>query len=105
MRNKFRAAKSKLHALNAQNSPSNSKNKMLLFTSSLCPILTNANTVWSACAKSNLLLLSWFQNSVIRQIYNIAFYISNKQLYREIPTPHYGLYIKKLYTNFHLGIK
>ena len=78
---------------------------MLLYNSSLRPILTYASAVWSASAKRNLLLLSQSQNSVIRQIYNIPFYISNKQLYREIPYRRLRAYIKKLNVNFHLALQ
>ena len=78
---------------------------MLHYNSSLRPILTYASVVWSASAKTNLLLLFKSQNSVIRQIYNIPFYITNKQLCRKIPYPCLGVYIKKLNFNFQLALQ
>ena len=103
--NKFRAAKNNIYPLIARNSPLNIKSKILLYNSSLRPILTYASAVWSASTKSNLLLLSRSQNSVIRQIYNIPFYVTNKQLYCKIPYLHLGAYIKKLNSNFHLALQ
>ena len=104
-RNKFCSAKCNLYNLLARNSPLSIKNKMLHYSSSLRPIHTYASMVWSTAAKTNLLLLSKSHNSVIREIYNIPFYITNKQLYSEISYPRLGAYIKKLNSNFHMALQ
>ena len=78
----------------ARNSNLSIKNKMLVYTSYLRPILTYAWMTWSYAAKSHVKLLIKAQNSTVRQILDIAWYVRNFHIYREIELPRLNNFIQ-----------
>lgn len=103
-RNKFRAARALLYPLISRRSELSPNNKLLIYKSYLRPLLTYACPAWAQAAKSHILILERCQNSTIRQLLDMPYYIPNKAIYKELKIPPLRNVLLKLVQNFHLNL-
>ena len=60
---------------------------------------------WSYAAKSHVKLLIKAQNSTIRQILDMPWYVRNFHIYKEIELPRLNDFIQHLNIKFHLALE
>lgn len=101
IRSKFRQAKAQLYPLIGRKSTLSLNNKILLYKSHLRPILCYSSPVWAYAAKTHIKLLLVSQNSTLRQILDLPWYVTNRQMYRALKIPTLDNFIQKLSINFH----
>lgn len=104
-RNKFRAAKHSLYPLLARKNDNSIKNKLLLYTSFLRPFLTYGFQIWAYATKCHIKLLIQSQNSTIRLLFDVPYYVRNFHLYKEIKYPKLNTFIQVLKINFYPSLE
>lgn len=101
--NQARGILNNLYCLLGKNSNLNIRNKLLLYTSIIRPMMTHGAPVWAFAAKTNKYKMAVLQNKVLRIITNAPWFIRNSQLRSDLKIPSICDYIKlraeKLFTN------
>ncbi|GFV62549.1 probable RNA-directed DNA polymerase from transposon X-element [Trichonephila clavipes] len=78
--NKFRALACLYYPYFTRNSPLTIKNRLLIYTSILRPVLLYASPVWGHATKSNIDRLEFSQNIMIRKLTNSPWFVRNEDL-------------------------
>ncbi|GFX37805.1 RNA-directed DNA polymerase from mobile element jockey [Trichonephila clavipes] len=104
IRDKFKDTTCKLYSLICRKSKLSKHNKLLIYTLTMKPLLTNVSPVWGHAAKTNINLLETSQNLIIRQICNAHWYMRNKDLRIAYNIPTIRQTIPKLAINFFKNI-
>ncbi|GBN36961.1 RNA-directed DNA polymerase from mobile element jockey [Araneus ventricosus] len=99
VRNKFNAAKLKLHPLLGKHSKLSLDNKLLTYKSLLRPIITYANPVWGAAAETYLKKLESLQK-IARQVTNSPWYFRNNNILKDLNLQIIAGHNLKLAKNF-----
>ena len=77
---------------------------MLIYTFYLSLILTYARMTWSHAAITHVKYLIKSQNSTIRKVLKMPWYVRNFHIYKEIEFPHLNNFMH-LNLNFHLALE
>ncbi|GBO10647.1 RNA-directed DNA polymerase from mobile element jockey [Araneus ventricosus] len=97
---KFRDNCRKIYSLSARNSELSRKNKVLIYTSILRPVLTYASSVWAYAAKTHFNRIGRSQNKLLRQITRARWFMRNEDIRNALNISTLKEYIKKLAINF-----
>ena len=93
----------KIYSLMVKNSPVQTKNKRLIYTSILRPVVMYAAPVWCATAPTNIKSLQVFQNKCLRLAFNRDRYERISNLHNDAQLPLISEYIREIsqafYTN------
>ncbi|GFU68215.1 RNA-directed DNA polymerase from mobile element jockey [Trichonephila clavipes] len=100
IRTKFKNVTHKYYSLICRKSNLSRRNKLLIYTLILKPLLTYAAPVWGHAARTNINLLESSQNLIIRQILDAHWYMRNVDLRRNFNIPTIRQTIRKISTNF-----
>ncbi|CAD6221967.1 GSCOCG00011676001-RA-CDS, partial [Cotesia congregata] len=91
----------KLYPMMVKGSTLTVKNKKLLYTMILRPILTYASPVWCGASLTNLLLLQRYQNKCLRLILSEGRYTKISKLHEDAEIPLIKDFIYRLANNFY----
>lgn len=72
--------------------------KRKLYTTIIRPALTYCATIWGCAAKTHLKKIQVIQNKALRTITKVLWFVSNKQLHRELKIPTILQFIKPIAT-------
>ncbi|GFW16687.1 probable RNA-directed DNA polymerase from transposon X-element [Trichonephila clavipes] len=100
IRTKFKNVTHKYYSLICRKSNLSRRNKLLIYTLILKPLLTYAAPVWGHAARTNINLLESSQNLIIRQILDAHWYMRNVDLRRNFNIPTIRQTIRKISINF-----
>ncbi|GFX63402.1 probable RNA-directed DNA polymerase from transposon X-element [Trichonephila clavipes] len=100
IRTKFKNVTHKYYSLICRKSNLSRRNKLLIYTLILKPLLTYAAPVWGHAARTNINLLESSQNLIIRQILDAHWYMRNIDLRRNFNIPTIRQTIRKISTKF-----
>ncbi|GFT02803.1 RNA-directed DNA polymerase from mobile element jockey [Trichonephila clavipes] len=100
IRTKFKNVTHKYYSLICRKSKLSRRNKLLIYTLILKPLLTYAAPVWGHAARTNINLLESSQNLIIRQILDAHWYMRNVDLRRNFNFPTIRQSIRKIFSNF-----
>ncbi|GFW21863.1 RNA-directed DNA polymerase from mobile element jockey [Trichonephila clavipes] len=104
VRNKFKNATRQLYSLIGKKSKLNRRNKMLIYTLILKPLLTYASPIWAHAARTNINLIEISQNVILRQILDAHWYMWNADIRSALQIPTIRQTIRKLANNFFSNI-
>ena len=62
-------------------------NKILIYKAILKPIWTYGIQIWGSAADSNIAIFERFQTKTLRLIANAPWYITNRQIYKDLQVP------------------
>ncbi|GFT61172.1 probable RNA-directed DNA polymerase from transposon X-element [Trichonephila clavipes] len=105
LKHKFRALASIYSPYFARNSPLTLKNRVLIYTSIIRPVILYASPVWGHAAISNINLLEASQNVVIRQLTNARWFMRNADIRPALHLKTIRETIKKLAIKFYDNIE
>ncbi|GFX75376.1 RNA-directed DNA polymerase from mobile element jockey [Trichonephila clavipes] len=105
LKHKFRALASIYSPYFARNSPLTLKNRVLIYTSIIRPVILYASPVWGHAAISNINLLEASQNIVIRQLTNARWFMRNADIRPALHLKTTQETIKKLAIKFYDNIE
>ncbi|GFW87241.1 RNA-directed DNA polymerase from mobile element jockey [Trichonephila clavipes] len=78
----------------------NRRNKLLIYTLILKPLLTYASPVWAHAARTNINLIESSQNIILRQILDAHWYMRNADIRAACNIPTIRQTMRKLAINF-----
>jgi reverse transcriptase-like protein/endonuclease/exonuclease/phosphatase family protein len=93
-RQKATAAHKSLLPLLGRHSQLNTRNKLLLYKSTIQPIMSYASVAWGYAARSHINTLQSFENRIIRNAVNAPWYVRNSQIRREFKISDFQTVIK-----------
>ncbi|GFX13810.1 RNA-directed DNA polymerase from mobile element jockey [Trichonephila clavipes] len=96
VRNKFKNALRQLYFLTCRKSKLNRRNKLLIYTLILKPLLTYASPIWAHAARTNINLIESTQHVILRQILDAHWYMRNADIRTECNIPTIRQTIRKL---------
>ncbi|GBN06451.1 RNA-directed DNA polymerase from mobile element jockey [Araneus ventricosus] len=97
---KFRDNCRKIFPLIARNSELSRKNKLLIYTSILRPVLTYASPVWAYAAKTHFNCIEKAQNKLLRQISRARWFMRNEDIRNALNISTLKEFIKNLAIKF-----
>ncbi|GFV38527.1 RNA-directed DNA polymerase from mobile element jockey [Trichonephila clavipes] len=100
VRNKFKNASRQLYSLICRKSKLNRRNKLLIYTLILKPLLTYASPIWAHAVRTNINLIESTQNVILRQILDTHWYMRNAGIRAACNIPTIRQTIRKLAINF-----
>ncbi|GFT32205.1 RNA-directed DNA polymerase from mobile element jockey [Trichonephila clavipes] len=103
--NKFRAIACLYYPYFTRNSPLSIKNRFLIYTSILRPVLLYASPVWGHATKSNIDRLEFSQNIMIRKLTNSPWFVRNEDLRFALNLTTVRETIKKIATKFFTNLE
>ncbi|GFX34251.1 probable RNA-directed DNA polymerase from transposon X-element [Trichonephila clavipes] len=103
--NKFRALACLYYPYFTRNSPLSIKNRLLIYTSILRPVLLYASPVWGHATKSNINRLEFSQNIMIRKLTNSPWFVRNEDLRFALNLTTVRETIKKIATKFFTNLE
>ncbi|GFT92327.1 probable RNA-directed DNA polymerase from transposon X-element [Trichonephila clavipes] len=103
--NKFRALACLYYPYFTRNSPLSIKNRLLIYTSILRPVLLYASPVWGHATKSNIDRLEFSQNIMIRKLTNSPWFVRNEDLRFALKLTTVRETIKKIATKFFTNLE
>ena len=71
------------------------RNKLLVYNTVFKPVWTYGLQLWGTASKSNIAIMERFQTKVLRAITNAPWFISNKDIYRDLDLPSVSQTIAK----------
>jgi retron-type reverse transcriptase len=89
---------SSLYPMFCRNSKLSTDNKLLLYKSTIRPMMTYASPVWAYSGKTKKMQV--LQNKVLRQAVNAPWYIRNKTLHKDLRLPTIDEFTEKAAANF-----
>ena len=75
-------------------------NKILIYKDILKPIWTYGIQIWGLAADSNIAIFERFQTKTLRLIANAPWYITNREIYKDIQVPTVQEEIKRFSTSY-----
>ncbi|GFV28551.1 probable RNA-directed DNA polymerase from transposon X-element [Trichonephila clavipes] len=103
--NKFRALACLYYPYFTRNSPLTIKNRLLIYTSILRPVLLYASPVWGHATKSNIDQLEFSQNIMIRKLTNSPWFVRKEDLRFALNLTTVRETIKKIATKFFTNLE
>ncbi|GFS80865.1 probable RNA-directed DNA polymerase from transposon X-element [Trichonephila clavipes] len=103
--NKFRALACPYYPYFTRNSPLSIKNRLLIYTSILRPVLLYASPVWGHATKSNIDRIEFSQNIMIRKLTNSPWFVRNEDLRFALNLTTVRETIKKIATKFFTNLE
>ncbi|GFU15175.1 RNA-directed DNA polymerase from mobile element jockey [Trichonephila clavipes] len=103
--NKFRALACLYYPYFTRNSPLSIKNRLLIYTSILRPVLLYASPVWGHATKSNINRLEFSQNIMIRKLTNSPWFVRNEDLRFALNLTTVRETIQKIATKFFTNLE
>ncbi|GFW94104.1 RNA-directed DNA polymerase from mobile element jockey [Trichonephila clavipes] len=103
--NKFRALACLYYPYFTRNSPLSIKNRLLIYTSILRPVLLYASPVWGHATKANIDRLEFSQNIMIRKLTNSPWFVRNEDLRFALNLTTVRETIKKIATKFFTNLE
>ncbi|GFT71621.1 RNA-directed DNA polymerase from mobile element jockey [Trichonephila clavipes] len=103
--NKFRALACLYYPYFTRNSPLTIKNRFLIYTSILRPVLLYVSPVWGHAAKTYINRLETSQNVLIRKLTNSPWFVRNADLRFALNLTTVREFIKKIATKFFTNLE
>ncbi|GFX38280.1 probable RNA-directed DNA polymerase from transposon X-element [Trichonephila clavipes] len=103
--NKFRALACLYYPYFTRNSPLTIKNRLLIYTSILRPVLLYASPVWGHATKTQINRLETSQNVLIRKLTNSPWFVRNADIRFALNLTTVREFIKKIATKFFTNLE
>ncbi|GBN19032.1 putative RNA-directed DNA polymerase from transposon X-element [Araneus ventricosus] len=97
---KYDGVKAHLYPLMGRKAKLSLRYKLLLYKALLRPVISYSSPVWGAAAKTHIKKLESLQNSTLRMITDVPWFIRNKNILHDLKVPTIKDFFSKLAINF-----